>query len=258
METRGQILIKSEKAYDADLLSDVLQEAGYFVNRAINWQDISKAETSAHNIFFIWHTGGLGLSEIIGTAARLPFPKQKILLILTEPGTELQTVLKDNGYNYLTEPVKGLEFITLLDKILHGKGQIHELLSCPECKNPLHSQVPAAYQTCPSCGTTFNKHGRDRRREPRIPKATDCTVYIEGTYDRIPVSAKTIDISNSGIGIRYSVYPLPQNSIIELAIADVDASKFAIVAWSKNPTKVESMSGLYFLQPIQPTLPPAA
>lgn len=136
--------------------------------------------------------------------------------------------------------------------------ETREILTCPECKKAFHHAAPFTYRPCPSCGTVFSKHGKDRRIKPRMVKSIPCTLHLEGTYDRISFSAKTIDISDSGVGIRYSVFPLPQNSIVELEILNMAVSRVAVVVWSKEVSKIESASGLRFIQPLQPTLPPAA
>ena len=133
-----------------------------------------------------------------------------------------------------------------------------EQLTCPECNNITHHPAPFTYHPCPSCGTVFNKCSKDRRYKPRIIKSIPCMLHVEGAYDRISFSSKTIDISDIGVGIRYSIFPLPQNSIVELEILDMAISMLATVVWSKEISKIESISGLRFIQPIQSTLPPAA
>lgn len=136
--------------------------------------------------------------------------------------------------------------------------EINEQSACPECNNISHSPAAFAYHPCPSCGTVFNKHGKDRRIEPRIIKSIPSMLHVEGAYDKISFSAKTIDVSDSGAAIRYNIFPLPQNSVVELEIMAMTIARIAVVVWSKEISKIESKSGLRFFQPIQPTLPPAA
>ncbi len=133
-----------------------------------------------------------------------------------------------------------------------------ELVACPECNSISHRPTPFTYNPCSSCGTIFNKNGKERRGDIRIVKAISCILHIEGTFNKISVSAKTIDISTTGAGISYTVFPLPQNSIVELEIVDMSISRPAVVAWSKEISKIESRSGLRFVRPIQLTSPSIA
>ena len=133
-----------------------------------------------------------------------------------------------------------------------------ELVNCPECSNRLHSHAAFVGQPCPSCGTVLSKHGKDRRSSPRIIKSIPCILYVEGDYDRISFPAKTIDISDSGIGISYSIFPLPQNAIVELEIVELATIRPSVVVWTKEISKIESKSGLRFIRPIQRTSPPTA
>lgn len=133
-----------------------------------------------------------------------------------------------------------------------------ELVVCPECNKVSHRPAPFRYNPCSSCGTIFNKNGKERRGNIRTVKAISCILHIEGAFDKISVSAKTIDISTAGAGITYTVFPLPQNSIVELGIVDMSISRPAVVAWSKEISKIESISGLRFVRPIQLTHPSTA
>ncbi|MBI5048014.1 MAG: PilZ domain-containing protein [Deltaproteobacteria bacterium] len=126
-----------------------------------------------------------------------------------------------------------------------------ELLTCPECNNTFQHYAPFSYSPCPSCNTVFNKDGKDRRSNLRIAKVVPCIFYIEGAYDRISFSAKTVDISESGVGIRYAIFPLPQNSIVEIEMMNLATNTLAVVMWSNEISKIESASGLKFIQPIQ-------
>lgn len=117
---------------------------------------------------------------------------------------------------------------------------MHKLI-CPSCENSLFTAARDSTLPCPECGHMVNT-AEERRTGDRITAQKTCDI-LKGDV-RIP--AKTVDISETGLGIKLMGYlPFDQNETIHITLDGTTEEKLARVVWTKKFYGI-SRAGLMF------------
>jgi hypothetical protein len=117
-------------------------------------------------------------------------------------------------------------------------------LSCPRCDNVFYTAAKGAGAdlSCPYCGFAVKQEGPERRRGGRTAAQTGVTL----AKGELLVSAKAVDVSDTGVGIRLlGRLPFERNETVSVTAGGLKMEKTAVVMWTKKALGV-SMAGLRF------------
>ncbi len=115
-------------------------------------------------------------------------------------------------------------------------------LKCPRCENPFFTASHELHMPCPYCGYVVMASDSDRRTEGRNAAQRLCEI-LKGEV-RVPV--KTVDFSETGIGIKMTGYlPFDTNDTVDILVKELDIKKKARVMWTKKFYGI-SRAGLQF------------
>ena len=116
-------------------------------------------------------------------------------------------------------------------------------LKCPRCQSEFYSAISRHDIACPFCGFFFKIVEQDYRGETRSTIQRECTISAGDQQ----VSAKTIDISMSGMGIRLKgTVPFEKDDIIKALVRDFDINNDAQIVWLKRYNSSGAKAGLRF------------
>ncbi len=122
-------------------------------------------------------------------------------------------------------------------------------LICPNCNKPSYSSDDRLYSPCPYCGLIFSKEGNDRRKERRFDREVNCQISGKDRQsNNISLLAVTQDVSQNGMGIRYTGTLLPPASTVDVYITDLNLHRTAEVMWSKSYADRFVNSGLHLTE----------
>ncbi len=115
-------------------------------------------------------------------------------------------------------------------------------LECPRCENPFFTAAHELQMPCPYCGCVVMASDSDRRAGGRNSTQRLCEI-LKGEV-RVPV--KTVDLSETGIGIKMTGYlPFDADDEVDILVAELDINKKARVMWTKKFYGI-SRAGLRF------------
>lgn len=124
-------------------------------------------------------------------------------------------------------------------------------LICPDCNKPSYTSDDGIYSPCPYCGLVFSKNGYDKRKEKRFDWKVNCQVSVkDGQSNNINLTAITQDVSQNGMGIRYTGVLLAAASAVDVCITDLNLRRTAKVMWSKTVCGQTVESGIYVAEPL--------
>ncbi len=116
-------------------------------------------------------------------------------------------------------------------------------IACPSCNSRFYAVVSNKSLVCPFCGHGFRMVEVDKRRQKRAMIQRNCELLKEG----VTVTAQTVDISKSGIGVRaMGVVPFNVNDTLNVVVKDFDINSRAKVVWIKRFDNVAARAGLRF------------
>jgi len=123
-----------------------------------------------------------------------------------------------------------------------------EQLVCQNCNKSYYTTESTTPHPCPHCGFIFNS----KRAEERFHWSAYCHIFDEKIYNPMhaPLVAKTQDISQHGVKIRYVGEPLTPGDTVDIQIVMFNLIKTAHVMWSKSINKTDSLVGLKLIEPI--------
>lgn len=130
-----------------------------------------------------------------------------------------------------------------------------EKLICPECNKPSYTSSPESYNPCPYCGFIFNNKssiGPDKRLEQRLYWSTSCQLSKTDAANSQStlIMAKTEDISQTGLRIRYAGGKLIPGNTVNISIKDLNLETSALVMWSKDMNEADKEAGLHSLSEV--------
>lgn len=115
-------------------------------------------------------------------------------------------------------------------------------VKCPTCDKRLYSAVKTSLITCPYCTALLAATHENKRAAERLPICKFCRVI----KDQFSVTARTIDISDTGVGIKsYRTLPFANDEIVGIFVEDLNLVKKARVAWTMSIAEI-STAGLAF------------
>lgn len=116
-------------------------------------------------------------------------------------------------------------------------------LKCPQCQSEFYSAISRQDIACPFCGFFFKIVEQDYRSEVRSTMQRNCTISSGGQN----ITAKTIDISMNGMGIRLQgTVPFEKDDIIRALVKDFDINSEAQIVWLKKYNSSGAKAGLRF------------
>ena len=118
---KKRILVVDDDIMFKELMSDILQEAGYFVETAENGKDaLQKLSNNCYNLIisetYLNVMDGMELYQNITEIA--PWFKKRFLFITDRITFETICFLSENDLRYMIKPVRVLHLLCLLDDIL--------------------------------------------------------------------------------------------------------------------------------------------
>ena len=130
-----------------------------------------------------------------------------------------------------------------------------EKLICPKCNKASYTAAPDSYSPCPYCGFISNNEfslGPDKRVDERFYWSSSCELMGNDKGDSHPtlITAKTEDISQTGLKIRYSGEKLLPGNQVNISVKDLNLETSAQIIWSKSINEDGSESGLCSLNRI--------
>lgn len=115
-------------------------------------------------------------------------------------------------------------------------------LNCSRCESAFYTAAKTSHMPCPNCGFTIKSDECDRRVQNRQTTQKFCDI-LKG---EVKVPAKTVDISETGMGIKMMGYlPFDQNETVNIFIQELDMEKRAQIVWTKKYYGI-SRAGLRF------------
>ena len=115
------------------------------------------------------------------------------------------------------------------------------MLICPSCDNSLFTAARDSSLPCPECGHMVSS-AEERRRGERINAQKACDIH----KGDVRISAKTVDISETGLGIKLMGYlPFDEDETIHVSLNGTGEEKLARVVWTKKFYGI-SRAGLMF------------
>ncbi len=104
-------------------------------------------------------------------------------------------------------------------------------LGCPRCENVFFTAARDASLRCPYCGFIMKAEEYDRRVRERTTAQKPCDI-VKGD---ISVPAKTVDVSEAGMGIKMMGYlPFDQDELVNISVKELDIEKQARVVWTRK------------------------
>lgn len=104
-------------------------------------------------------------------------------------------------------------------------------LICPSCENTFYTAVLENSLNCPYCSIIISHRESDRRYIDRVTANLVCEL-ISG---EISVPAKTVDISETGFGIRMRGYlPFERDEEVGVNFLGLNNKRKAKVVWTKK------------------------
>lgn len=124
-----------------------------------------------------------------------------------------------------------------------------EKLICPKCNKPSYTAAPDSYNACPYCGFISNNEcsiGPEKRVDERFYWSASCQLSRKDTQDShsVLITAKTEDISQTGLKIRYEGEKLIPGNRVSISIKDLHLETSAQIIWSRSINEEDSESGL--------------
>ena len=223
---KKRILIVTDEPVIGMLLSEAL--SGYFVDT--NWDivDAVKEFDSPSKYDLIILDINMpkidGITFLRNITKGFPELKNKLLFITGDPTEDELSFFKENNYHHLTKPFKGAVAI-----LAHVKSILKSEEKGFATEDAVWKQA-------------------NRRSEERYPSSVDCQVFHKGKYHLMPLSAKTLDISQHGANIRYIGEPFNSGETVNIHIISLNLRRDAIVQWSKNIRELNTSSGLRFIE----------
>ena len=116
-------------------------------------------------------------------------------------------------------------------------------LKCPRCQSEFYTAITRKDLACPFCGFLFKVVEQDLRADTRSTIQRDCLL----TSGENKVHAKTVDISQSGIGIRVKgSLPFEKDETVHAVVKDFDIKSDAQIIWLKRYNSSGTKVGLRF------------
>lgn len=116
--------------------------------------------------------------------------------------------------------------------------------NCHRCKSSFYTAIEIDNISCPFCGYSFGKIELENRKEKREVLIKDC--ILKNGFGMI--SAKTIDVSKAGVGVKVEkgFLPFSINDNIYIDITDLEVYSRAQIVWKKKISDEISWAGLRF------------
>lgn len=228
--TKKRILVVDDESVLRMLLIDVLSEAGYSVDAAEDGIDALEQIKKAANYdlmlvdIIMPKMDGITLCRKI----REDFPalKQRLLFLTGYAPDEALSFLKEHNYKYIDKPFKTQYLLKEINTMLVG-----EEVAVTE--------------------DVLWKTGTDRRTEDRFLWSEYCYIFDDKIYNPISLLAKTQDISQNGAKIKYVGEPLSPGCAVNIHMKNLNIQRVSKIMWSKTINKLDSLSGMRFMEPIQ-------
>ncbi len=116
-------------------------------------------------------------------------------------------------------------------------------ITCPSCNSRFYKVTTGRDMVCPFCGHSFVIVDMEKRAQKRAFIQRGCNLLKED----ITVSALTVDISKTGIGVKtMRSMPFKVNDTLQVVVKDFDISSKARVVWIKQFDNVLARAGLRF------------
>ncbi|HBR17095.1 MAG: hypothetical protein A3G39_10890 [Deltaproteobacteria bacterium RIFCSPLOWO2_12_FULL_43_16] len=230
-EIKKRILVIDDESAIRMLLSELLSEAGYLIDLAKDGVDaIKQLNINVHKydlIILDVHMPGMsGIAFCREIMGRFPGLKGKFLFMIGSLTEDIASFFKENAYTYITKPFTMSGLLSYVNGTIDKKGR----------------QIETE-------GITWDY--ANKRREERFHWSTYCTVFNEGIYNAMPLTAKTKDISQNGVKISYVGEPLTSKEMVVINVMSLKLNKDAIVIWSKTVNALNTLAGVRFIEPIQ-------
>lgn len=104
-------------------------------------------------------------------------------------------------------------------------------LNCQRCENVFFTTARDMHLTCPYCGFILKSQEHNRRSQDRTAAQKVCDIF----KGEICIPAKTVDISETGMGIKMMGYlPFDTDETVNVSIKELDLEKKAQVIWTKK------------------------
>lgn len=231
---RGQkrLLVVDDELIIRNLLADVLAEAGYLVElTGDGYHALEMLQNDAQYDVMIFDVkmpkiDGITLCRKI----REDFPvlKRRFLFLTGNVNDETLSFLQENNYPYLTKPFKIPELLNHISSILAQEEKTSE------------------------GENTAGRTKMERRIEKRFHLSSYCLISPEdGPHTQtIPLTAKTQDISQNGVKVRYLGQEIKEGSSVNIQIINLNIRRTAKIMWSKAMSELDVVAGLRFMEPI--------
>lgn len=122
------------------------------------------------------------------------------------------------------------------------EGLAMNRLDCPRCDNALYTAAKDKNLPCPYCGFVLKVTDPERRTNERLACQKGCDILLGAER----ISVKTVDISDTGLGIKLlGALPVSDEEPLGVFVDDTEAGKMAQVVWTRNVYGV-TRAGLRF------------
>lgn len=213
-----KILVVDDDNALRTLCTDTLERAGYEVESASNGVEalrLLRSEGFDLVVSDVEMPGLDGLSLLSRALDECGLTSDTFLMVTGNLTGESRTRMEEHGVEYLTKPYR-----------------LSELLRSVESK--VGAGDPESYDR--------------KRREKRFNWQEDC--FVTEDVLNIPVYSQTLDISRSGLKIRFAGKPLSPESALRVYIRNPGIKARGRIVWSRPINETESVAGLQFSEPL--------
>ncbi len=132
------------------------------------------------------------------------------------------------------------------------KGVLKEI-HCPACSQTFNVDTSNLenHISCLYCGCLFGMEKLNMRTERRTNRKGYCLIFGDRASKKTPFVAKTEDMSQNGMMIRFSGKPLIPGNSISVYINGLTLHRTVQVKWSKAESPMACLAGLKFTKPIR-------
>jgi DNA-binding response OmpR family regulator len=210
---KGHILIIDDNSIIRALLKDRLTIHGYKVDEARNGlEGLKMVNNGCYDII----TSDIempimnGIEFYNSLIVEAPYMKGRVIFVTACTDGETERFIRGTGCRYFLKPLKIDKFLKAVDEV---------------------------------CISGQARRGRERRKEKRIGRETECLI-MNGGYTGRSIAATTVDISPTSLGVKYSGEPLTVDNIFEIILKEPDEKREMTVVWSRSIDKIMSAAGL--------------